>query len=128
LDAVKEEGDSGTTPFTFEVTRSGGISNETTVSFVVENPALPDVIDGQIDASADDFGGGVFPNGTLTFPAGETSQTLTIEVAGDTIPEIEDEGLENRDIFLVTLNNPSGDTEIEEATATGEILNDDEEA
>ncbi|MFM7560081.1 beta strand repeat-containing protein, partial [Cylindrospermopsis raciborskii] len=67
-------------------------------------------------ADATDFGG-TLPTGTVSFAAGETSQTITVNVSGDTTVE-PDEG------FIVTLSNPSGAT-ISTATATGTIQNDD---
>jgi len=128
LNAVKEEGDSGTTSFTFEITRSGDTSGETTVGYAVEPAVLAAVVDGRLGASPDDFAGGEFPSGTVEFAAGETSQTLSIEVAGDNTPEIESEEFQNRDIFNIKLTNPSGNAQIEQATASGEILNDDNSA
>ncbi|WP_200959842.1 DVUA0089 family protein, partial [Cylindrospermopsis sp. CR12] len=67
-------------------------------------------------ADATDFGG-TLPTGMVSFAAGQTSQTITVNVSGDTTVEL-DEG------FIVTLFNPSGAT-ITTATATGTIQNDD---
>jgi hypothetical protein len=109
-DAEKPEGDSGTTPFTFTVTRSGDTSVQTTVEFAVTgSEANP--------ANAADFGGAL-PSGTVTFPIGETSQVITIDVSGDTVVE-PDEG------FTVTLSNASSPATITTAAASGTILNDD---
>jgi hypothetical protein len=110
-DAVKPEGDSGTTEFTFTVTRSGNAGVVTTVDWAVTGS-------GDDPADADDFDGGVFPSGTLTFAEGVTTQTITVLVAGDT-------DIEPDETFVVTLSNPSGDATISTATATGVILNDD---
>jgi hypothetical protein len=68
-------------------------------------------------ASASDFTGAAFPTGTVSFATGETSKTITVNVAGDTTDE-PDEG------FTVTLSAPSGAT-LGTATATGVIRNDD---
>jgi uncharacterized delta-60 repeat protein len=68
-------------------------------------------------ADAADFPGGVLPTGSVTFAAGETSQTITIDVNGDTIAE-------NDETFAVTLADPTGAT-ITTATARGTIVNDD---
>jgi Ca2+-binding RTX toxin-like protein len=65
-----------------------------------------------------DFVGGVLPSGTVTFLAGETSKTLTITVAGDTV-------FESDEAFTVTLTNPSAGSAITTASAGGIILNDD---
>ncbi len=57
------------------------------------------------------------PGGTLTFAAGQTSQTLTVNVTGDATVE-PDEG------FTVTLSDPVG-AALGTATANGVIRNDD---
>ena len=108
--AVKPEGDTGTTAYTFEVTRSGDVSGATDVDFLVSggvsNPADPT-----------DFGGS-FPSGTVEFMATETSQTVTVLVTGDTDEEPDEE-------FTVTLSNATGGALITGDTATGTIENDD---
>ena len=58
------------------------------------------------------------PTGTVSFAAGQTSQLVTINVAGDTTVEA-NEG------FTVTLSAPSAGTTIATAAATGVILDDD---
>ena len=108
--ATKAEGNSGTTPFTFTVTRAGDTSGATTVTYAVTGS-------GANPANAADFGG-TLPSGTVTFAAGETTKTVTINVVGDSTAE-PDEG------FLVTLSNASGGATITTATATGTIQNDD---
>ncbi len=53
-------------------------------------------------ANANDFAGGAFPSGTITFPAGSTAaQTITVDVVGDTTAE-------PNETFAVTLSNPTG--------------------
>jgi hypothetical protein len=56
-------------------------------------------------------------NGTLTFAAGETSKTVTVEVAADTESEADE-------TFTIQLSNASG-AAIADAAATGVIRNDD---
>ncbi len=68
-------------------------------------------------ANAADFGG-TFPSGVVTFNAGVTTQTVTINVNGDTSNE-PDEG------FTVTLSNPLSPATIAAANASGTIQNDD---
>jgi uncharacterized delta-60 repeat protein len=104
------EGDSGKAFYTFTVTRTGLLSGSSTAQWSVTG------IGGQ-PADTNDFPGGTLPTGTVTFAAGETSQTITIEVNGDTIAE-------NDETFAVTLANPTGAT-ITSATANGMIVNDD---
>jgi|GEM_PF-2123511 len=122
--AIQLEGDSGTTPFTFQVARLGDISDELTVDYTVNSPVLTAVVDGRLPADADDFGG-TFPEGTVTFAEGEIFQTITVDVLGDENPEVEQPGIQNADFFNVVLSEPSNDTEIVTEAATGIILNDD---
>jgi len=109
-DAVKSEGNSGSTSFTFTVTRTGDTSAATTASFSVTGS-------GTNSADANDFGG-TLPSGTVEFAAGETSKTITVNVSGDSAVEL-DEG------FTVTLSGASSNVDINSATASGTILNDD---
>ena len=57
-------------------------------------------------------------SGTLTFPAGEIVQTLTVTINNDMVDEEEEE------TFTVTLTNAVNAT-IEDASATGTIIDDD---
>jgi Ca2+-binding RTX toxin-like protein len=109
-DAVKAEGNSGSTAFTFTVTRSGDTSGTSSVNYAVTGS-------GASAASAADFAGSAFPSGSVTFNANETSKVVTVNVNGDTTVEL-DEG------FTVTLASPVGAT-VATATATGTINNDD---
>ena len=106
-DADKPEGDSGTTDFTFTVTRSGDTTAAGDVDFAVTS----------VQADAADFGGAL-PMGTVSFAAGETSKVITIPVSGDTDAEAPEE-------FTITLSNPTGGAAITTAEATGTIQNDD---
>ena len=94
--ATLSEGNSGSTAFTFTVTRAGSTTGVASVAWAVLGS-------GANPASSTDFTGGVLPSGTVTFAAGQTSATITVNVAGDTTYE-SDEG------FSVTLSNPSGAT------------------
>jgi len=126
LDANKAEGNSGITPFTFTVTRSGDLSTTVSVDYTVEGAIITAVVDGDLSASADDFAPSFPLTGTIAFAAGEASKIFTVEVAGDTTPEIEGD-FPSQDVFVVSLSNPSGGVSLGEATfATGFILNDDQ--
>ncbi|MCL4206380.1 MAG: hypothetical protein KJ000_28195, partial [Pirellulaceae bacterium] len=109
-DAVKFEGNSGTTPFTFTVTRSGLTTGTTTANWAVTGS-------GANPANAADFGG-TLPSGQVSFAAGETSKTVTVNVSGDTV-------VEQDEAFTVTLSGASGGATITTATASGTIRNDD---
>jgi len=108
--ASKSEGNSGSSDFTFTVTRTGIASQASTVQWSVAGT-------GPTPATADDFAGGVFPSGSLSFAAGEISKTITVNVAGDLAVE-QNEG------FAVTLSSAVG-SQIESSTAAGTIINDD---
>ena len=104
------EGNSGSASYTYTVTRTGDAQAAQTVAYAVTGT-------GANPANAADFTGNALPAGTLTFAQGQTSQTITVQVAGDTTVE-PDEG------FTLTLSNPNFGT-ITQASATGTITNDD---
>ncbi|MBD2090623.1 hyalin [Microcoleus sp. FACHB-1515] len=107
--ATQLEGNTGTTPFTFTITRSGNLSAASSVSYEVAGS-------GTNPADAINFGG-TFPTGIVDFAASQTSALLTINVTGDLTIEPDEE-------FTVILSNPANGT-IATATATGIIRNDD---
>src|SRR2546422_357619 len=72
--ATKAEGNSGSTAFTFTVTRTGDTSGAGSVAFAVTGS-------GANPANAADFGG-TLPSGTVSFSAGDTSKLVTINVSG----------------------------------------------
>jgi Ca2+-binding RTX toxin-like protein len=94
LDDEKAEGESGVTPFTFEVTRSGDLNGTSSVDYAVS---------GWGDNPSDwrDFNGSVI--GTITFSAGESSRMLTVSVASDDAPGL-------RESFAVQLSNATNAT------------------
>ncbi|MEB3276443.1 MAG: Calx-beta domain-containing protein, partial [Cyanobacteriota bacterium] len=110
-DASKAEGNSGTTAYSFTVTRSGDLSGSGTVAWSVSGS-------GGDPANASDFAGSVLPSGTVSFAPNQTTQTITVNVVGDTT-------VEPTEGFTVTLSNPSTGTVLGQASATGSILDDD---
>jgi hypothetical protein len=106
-DATKSEGNSGTTIYTFTVSRSGDTSGSSTAAWAVSST----------QATGDDFIGGVLPTGTVTFAAGDTSKTITVEVNGDW-------DYENDETFSVSLSGASSGY-INNGSAAATILNDD---
>ena len=115
--ASKAEGSGiagATTAFTFTVTRTGATGLAQGVGFSVAGATGS----GTSPASASDFSAGVFPTGTVSFAAGETSRTITINVLADEAQELNER-------FAVTLATPTGGAAIGTATAQGLILNDD---
>jgi hypothetical protein len=109
--ANRAEGQTGGTTYTFTATRTGDTSVAHTAAWSVSGS-------GNNAATAGDFVGGVLPGGTVAFAAGETSKTITVEVAGDTSVEV-DEG------FAVTISDPSAGLVLDNSTAAGTIINDD---
>jgi hypothetical protein len=92
------------------VSRTGDTSGSSSAAWAVTGS-------GSNPADAADFGAAALPSGTVTFAAGESSQTITVNVSGDT-------SVENDEGFTVTLSSPSGAT-IATGAASGTILNDD---
>jgi len=103
----------GATSFVFEVVRSGNASGAATVDFAVTGFGPP-------ATAPDDFVGGAFPSGTLSFAAGETRKLIVVDIQGDVTDE-PDEG------FLVTISNPSDGAPITVASSNGTVLNDDDQ-
>ena len=109
--AAKPEGNAGSTPFAFVLSRTGDSSTAHSVGWAVTgSSATP--------ADADDFADGVPSSGTVTFAAGETSRTLIVDVEGDSAIEADDG-------FAVALSAPSPGLTIVTATAAATIVNDD---
>ena len=111
LNAVRDEGNSGLTPFTFTVSRGGradvAVSALWTVSGSGGNPA-----------NAGDFSG-TLATGNVSFAAGELTKTVTVNVSGDTTVEPDE-------TFQVTLSGASAGAVIgAPSTASGTIVNED---
>ena len=100
------EGNSGTKPFSFEVKLSRPATVPVTVEYATQD----------ITADATDF---VATSGTLTFDAGSDTQTVTVQVKGDT-------QFEPNETFAVNLSNPSANTQLDtNRSAIATIINDD---
>jgi len=108
-DASVAEGDSGAATITFTVTRTGGSEGAVAASWAVG-------LDGGADAS--DFAPGQPLTGTVEFADGQTSATITLAIAGDTVFETDES-------FTLALSAPTGGVALGAAQATGTILNDD---
>ena len=102
---VQDEGNAGTTTFTFDVSRYSFTTGSSNVSWqVVGSGANP--------ATAEDFVGGILPSGNLTFGPGETLQPVEIQVVADTT-------FEPDEMFELIVSGASG------PTAVATIRNDD---
>ena len=100
------EGNAGTTPYVFTVTKTGSTAVSATVSFATQDVTAT-VADNDYQANA----------GTLTFAPTDTTQTITVLVNGDTT-------FEQDETFTVHLSNATNAT-ITIADGTGTISNDD---
>ncbi len=99
------EGDAGNSTLVFDVTLSAAASGAVTAAYATS--------DGTAVAGADY----VATTDTVVFSAGTTTQTISVDVIGDTL----DEGNET---LTLTLSTPSGAT-LAQASATGTIIDDD---
>jgi hypothetical protein len=109
-DARKSEGNSGSTPFTFVVTRSGSTAAAASVDWLVRGT-------GSRPADPVDFVGGSYPRGSLSFAIGETTKSIVVPVQGDLFGEWDEQ-------FTVELANPSVGS-IQAGLAEGVIVNED---
>ncbi len=107
-DVTANEGDAGLTPFTFTVSLDSPQSQQVTVDFATS--------DGTANAPSDYASN----TGTATFVPGDTSETVTVQVNGDTVNE-------DNETFNVDLSNPTGNvvTPIVDNQGHGTISNDD---
>ncbi len=103
-DASVSEGDSGTKPIVFTVTLTNSSTSTITVQYATQ------------DGTAASNGDYTATSGTLTFAAGETVKTITVNVVGDLFNE-EDE------TFRVLLSNPTN-ASIGDAAGIGTILDE----
>ena len=107
-DVIKKEGKKNqTTLFTFTVTLSAAYDQPVTMSFKTT--------DGTATAGDNDY---VAKTGTLTFAAGETTKTITIEVKGDSKKE-------TSETFCLDLFGNSSNSWCDKNRGIGTILNDD---
>ncbi|MBV9470416.1 MAG: hypothetical protein JOZ57_14355, partial [Abitibacteriaceae bacterium] len=104
-DVTQDEGNSGITNFTFTVNLSTASGQSVSVAYATA--------DGTASAGSDYTS----TNGTLTFNAGETSKTITVQVNGDTANE-------PNETFTVNLANPTNAT-LADNQGAGTITNDD---
>ena len=109
LNASQNEGNSGTTIFSFEVRLDAVAFANQTINYSVAG-------NGVNAANASDFSGVL--SGTLTFAVGETLKTVTVSVVGDTTAE-------QNETFALSLSAPSSGLVIDTTSSTSTIVNDD---
>ena len=106
-DASVAEGSSGTTPLSFEVTLSKPVTWNVSVVYATA--------DGTAKADSDYAAA----KGTLAFSPGETTQTIEVQVNGDSVVEPDE-------TLTISLSGAANAT-IADGSATGTIINDDHE-
>ncbi len=89
------EGTGAPTTAGFSLLRSGDLNRTVTVTFEVQQTA-GDTVDGA------DFVGGELPSGTVIFLPGEETQTIELQIEGDSDPE-------PTETFIVTLTDLTAD-------------------
>jgi CSLREA domain-containing protein len=99
------EGNSGTVAAVFTVTLSGASGSPVSFTYATAS--------GSATAPADYAS----TSGAVSFAPGDVSETITVQVSGDTIDE-------PNETFTVTLSSPTGAT-LADAAGTGTILDDD---
>lgn len=104
-DVIKAEGHAGTTDAILTVALSAPSDGTVTVNYATA--------DGSARAGSDY----IATSGRLTFAPGQTRQTVTVKLIGDTVPEA-------NETFVVNLSAASGST-IVDGRGVGTILNDD---
>lgn len=110
-DASAVEGDVGASAISFTVNRDGGANGAVSATYTVVLPGGPGGADGA-DFAATRF------TGTVDFADDQTSATITLQIAGDTM-------FEPAETFSVALSAPIGGAALGDAQATGTIANDD---
>jgi len=105
-DVQGKEGKSGTTAFTFVVSLSGNPLSPVTVSYATAAGTATTPSDFQP------------ASGTLSFPAGVNTKTITVAVVGDKVRE-------PNETFSVNLSNASPNAYIGDGQGVGTIVNDD---
>jgi hypothetical protein len=106
-DVTAAEGNSGSSTFSFAVTKTGSTGFTTSVDFATTNGTAT-VADGDYAATS----------GTLSFPPGDTSKTVDVTVYGDTKHEADE-------TFTVDLSGAVNAT-ITDNQGLGTITNDDQ--
>lgn len=105
----KPEGNSGDTPFAFEVFLSNPSSETITVNYAT--------VSGGTATEGTDF---TPVSQTLTFNPGQERQTITVLAKGDTV-------VENDEDFIVRLSNANGATISNQAGEAGAIITNDDQ-
>ncbi|MFA6954716.1 MAG: Calx-beta domain-containing protein [Thermoanaerobaculia bacterium] len=107
-DVPVTEGNAGTTPATFTVTLARAAGATITLNYATANDTA---------SAGSDY---TTAAGTVTFVPGDTSETVTVQVTGDTTDE-------PNETFFVNLSGVSGPGSLTDAQGLGTITDDDGE-
>lgn len=111
------EGDSGTKNFNFVVTLSGPAPAGGVAFGFSTSPVTATAGSDYTSVQLFSFGN---PTGPNVIPAGATSTTIPVPVIGDTVNE-------PNETFTVAISGATNGVQIAQATATGTIINDDDD-
>jgi hypothetical protein len=106
-DVSATEGNAGTTSFIFTVSLSAAYDQTVTVHYAT--------VDGTATTAGNDY---VAVSGMLTFDPGVTSQTISVVVNGDRLPEFDE-------TFFVNLDSASSYASIADTQGVGTIFDDE---
>ena len=109
LTPSQNEGNTGTTVYSFEIRLNGAVFSSQSVSYTVAG-------NGTVAANATDFSGAL--TGSVVFAPGETVKTVTVLVNGDTT-------IEQNETFALTITTPTTGLVIGTPGATATIISDD---
>jgi hypothetical protein len=112
FDASVKEGSTGTKIMTFTLSLDATNDAPVTVNYATQNNTATG---GAACGPGIDY---ISQAGTVVFPTGSPSATISIVICGDAIPE-------QNETFYVNLSSPSPNADIYRARATGTIVNDD---
>ena len=100
------------------VAEGGAVSFDVTLSTGAAAPVTVDyAVSGNTATAGDDFEA---DSGTLTFAAGDTTETVTVTTRNDLLDE------EDEETFTLTLSNASSNAALADPTATATITDDDD--
>jgi hypothetical protein len=116
FDSSVREGNSGITIMTFQLSLDAINDSPVTVNYATSNgTATGGATCATANTGTPDY---ITTSGVVTFPVGVPSQTITVQICGDT-------KVEPNEIFNVNLTAPSPNADIYRTPATGTIINDD---
>ena len=106
------DGNTGTTPFTYTLTRTGNLTHALSLNWTIGTQDGPDWV------NAADFANGAYPSGVVTFAANSPTATVTVNVNADSQVE-----LSNKFNLHLTASNAGSNVSAQDVLTT--IVGDD---